>query len=306
MPAFEVHPAVAEAVSRGRPVVALESTIISHGLPRPDNLATARRVEQIVTEAGAVPATVAVVGGVARVGLTDAELELIASSDDVDKVAVRDLPACVAAGRHGATTVSATAHLAAQAGISVFATGGIGGVHREARDSWDESADLMAVARTPVLVVCAGVKSILDVAATLERLETLSVPVVGYGTATFPGFYLSSTGHDLAWSVASAADAAAVFSSRDGLGLGDTGMVLAVPLPTGEQLDPALHDRVLGEALARAAAEGISGAAVTPFLLEHFHANTQGASLAVNVRIIERNARVAAEVAVALAGAGSQ
>lgn len=303
MPATDLHvrPDIAAALRRGAPVVALESTLVAHGLPRPDNLEIARRVEAIVAEEGATPATIAVVAGRPTIGLDAAELQTIAEADDVVKLGVRDLPGCVAAGGNGATTVASTAHLAALAGIRVFATGGLGGVHREARDTWDESADLTALATTPVLVVCAGVKSILDVAATLQRLETLGVPVVGYRTRTFPGFYLSTTDHELAWSVDDPAGAAALFAARAGVGLDGRGLVLAAALPHEEQLDPALHDRVLTAALEQLAARGISGAAVTPFLLDCFHTETAGESLAVNIRIIERNARLAAQIAVAMA-----
>ena len=300
MPSMSVRPDVAAALERGRPVVALESTLVAHGLPRPDNLTAARRIEAIVAQEDAVAATIAVVNGVPTIGLNDAELELIATSDDVPKLGIRDLPACVAAGRSGATTVASTAHLAAQAGISVFATGGLGGVHREARETWDESADLLALATTPVLVVCAGVKSILDVGATLQRLESLSVPVVGFGTTAFPGFYLSESGHDVAWSVPDASAAANVFAAQRTIGLADRGMVLAAPLPHDQQLDPDLHDRVLHEALEQLGQRGITGAAVTPFLLEHFHTHTAGASLSVNIQIVENNARLAARVAGAL------
>ncbi|MGZ4597757.1 MAG: pseudouridine-5'-phosphate glycosidase, partial [Actinomycetes bacterium] len=184
------HPEVAEALASGRPVVALESTIISHGLPRPENLRVAREIEACVRDNGAVPATIALVDGRARIGLDDDALQRVATSDDVVKVSTRDLATVAARGGNGATTVAATAHLASQVGIDVFATGGLGGVHREARDTWDESADLVALASLPITVVCAGVKSILDVGATLERLETLGVAVLGYGTDTFPGFYL--------------------------------------------------------------------------------------------------------------------
>ncbi|MCZ4491464.1 MAG: pseudouridine-5-phosphate glycosidase, partial [Conexibacter sp.] len=185
---LNVAPEVAEALAAGRAVVALESTIISHGLPRPDNVAIARQIEAAVREGGAVPATVALVGGEVRIGLDDAALAAIATRDDVIKCSARDLPIAAARGATGATTVAATAHLAAQAGIELFATGGLGGVHREARDTWDESADLVALSRTRICVVCAGVKSILDIAATLERLETLGIGVAGYRTDTFPAF----------------------------------------------------------------------------------------------------------------------
>jgi pseudouridylate synthase len=301
MTPIAVRPDVRAALATGRPVVALESTLVAHGLPRPDNLEVARRVERIVADEGAIPATIAVVGGVATVGLDDDEMAVIATVDDVPKLGIRDLPACIATASHGATTVASTAHLAALAGIRVFATGGLGGVHREARETWDESADLMALARTPVMVVCAGVKSILDVGATLQRLETLSVPVAGYRTRTFPGFYLASSGFELTWSVDDPRGAAELLSAQAAVGLDDRALVLANPLPEHEQLDPALHDRVLRAALAELTATGTTGAAVTPFLLDYFHTQTAGESLAVNMRIIERNARLAARVAVAAA-----
>jgi len=296
-PFVRVRPEVVAALATGRPVVALESTLIVHGLPRPDNLAVAREVEQLVRDEGAVPATVGLIDGVAVVGLDDAELERLATRPDVPKLSLRDLPPAAAQGSDGATTVASTAHLAARAGIRLFATGGLGGVHREARESWDESADLVTLSRTPIAVVCAGVKSILDVAATLERLETLNVPVVGFRTRRFPGFYLADSGQPLEWSVESEEQAAAVIAAQLGLGLDAGGLVIANPLPADEQLDPALHARVLAEGLAELAPRGIRGKAVTPFLLEHFHRATHGESLRVNVRIIRHNARLAARIA---------
>jgi pseudouridine-5'-phosphate glycosidase len=294
-----IYPEVAEALAAGQAVVALESTIISHGLPRPDNLRVAREIEAAVRSAGAVPATIAVVSGTARIGLDDTALEQIACSDDVVKVSTRDLAVVAARGGHGATTVAATAHLAAQVGIDVFATGGLGGVHREARDTWDESADLLALASLPITIVCAGVKSILDVAATLERLETLGVAVLGFGTDDFPGFYLRDSGHRLEWRVESAAEIAAVMRAREALGTARRGLVVANPLPENEQLDPALHERLLVAGLAAAAASGVSGKDVTPFLLEFFHRESGGLSLTANIRIILRNAELAGAIAVA-------
>ncbi len=287
------------ALAAGRPVVALESTIIAHGLPRPDNLRVARELEDAVRARGAVPATIAVLGGEVRVGLGDAELERLASSDDVAKCGIRDVPVVVARGADGATTVAATADIAVAAGIRVFATGGIGGVHREARDTWDESADLVALARIPICVVCAGVKSILDVGATLERLETLNVPVLGYRTDRFPGFYLSDSGFPVPWRVDSAAEAAAVVRAADDLGARG-GLLLAQPLPEDQQVDPELHDRVLRDGLAAMAAEGVRGKAATPFLLERFHRETGGESLRANVALVRANAELAADVAAAL------
>jgi pseudouridine-5'-phosphate glycosidase len=292
---------VADALAQHEPVVALESTLVAHGLPRPDNLAVAVEVEQLVRDAGAVPATIAVLGGEVVIGLDAAELARIASSPDVAKVSTRDLAPAIAAGCDGATTVASTATLAARAGIAVFATGGIGGVHREAATTWDESADLGALARTPIVVVCAGVKSILDVGATLERLETLGVTVVGYRTRAFPGFYRSDSGHTVDWTVDDPAGVAAIVAAQRGLSVGAGAVVVANPLPPDEQVDPEVHDRVLAEGMAASREQRISGKAVTPFLLEHFHRATGGASLTANVAIIRRNALLAAEIAVAIA-----
>ncbi|MEV6690812.1 pseudouridine-5'-phosphate glycosidase [Micromonospora sp. NPDC051196] len=292
---------VAEALRERRPVVALESTIVSHGLPRPDNLTVARQIEQAVRDAGAVPATIGMVAGELVVGLDDAELTRLATADGVTKLSVRDLAVAAATGADGATTVAATSAVAAAAGIRVFATGGLGGVHREAAQTFDESADLVALASTPIAVVCAGVKSILDVGATLERLETLGVTVVGYRTSRFPGFFITDGGFDLDWSVDSAESVADILAAREQHGVQHGGLVVANPLPADEQLDPELHDRTLAEGLARLERDGVSGKAVTPYLLAHFHSATQGASLAVNVRIILRNADLAARIAVAAA-----
>jgi pseudouridine-5'-phosphate glycosidase len=297
---ISLNPEVAAALRAGRPVVALESTIVSHGLPRPDNLKVAQEIEQTVRDAGAVPATIGMVGGQLLVGLDAGQLTRLATAD-VAKLSLRDLAVAAAAGVDGATTVAATAAVAARAGIGVFATGGLGGVHRAAAESFDESADLTALAHMPITVVCAGVKSILDVGATLERLETLGVPVVGYTTRRFPGFYLSDSGYDLDWSVHTPAEVARIMRARAGHGVSGAGLIVANPLPPDEQLDPELHDRVLAEGLAGLARDGITGKAVTPYLLAHFHSATGGQSLAVNVRIILRNARLAAEVAVASA-----
>jgi pseudouridine-5'-phosphate glycosidase len=296
---FRYRAEVAAALAGGRPVVALESTIVAHGLPRPDNLKVAHEIEQAVRDAGAVPATIGMVGGRIVVGLDETELGRLAGGDDVAKLSVRDLAVAAAAGVDGATTVASTAAVAARAGIAVFATGGLGGVHRAAAESFDESADLTALAHTPVAVVCAGVKSILDVGATLERLETLGVPVVGYGTRRFPGFYLTDSGFDLDWSVDTPEQVAEIMQARARHGVSAAGLVVANPLPAGEQLDPDLHDRVLAEGLAGLARERITGKAVTPYLLAHFHAATEGRSLAVNVQIILRNAALAGTVAVA-------
>ncbi|KAB1162187.1 pseudouridine-5'-phosphate glycosidase [Micromonospora sp. AMSO12t] len=292
---------VADALRDGRPVVALESTIVSHGLPRPDNLRVAREIEQAVRDAGAVPATIGMVGGRLVVGLDDAELTRLATVDGVAKLSVRDLAVAAATGADGATTVAATSAVADAAGIGVFATGGLGGVHREAAQTFDESADLVTLARTPIAVVCAGVKSILDVGATLERLETLGVGVVGYRTRRFPGFFITDGGFDLDWSLDSPEQVADVLVAREQQGAHHGGLIVANPLPTDEQLDPELHDRTLADGLALLERDGVTGKAVTPYLLAHFHSATEGASLAVNVRIILRNADLAARIAVAAA-----
>nr|PZN30784.1 MAG: pseudouridine-5-phosphate glycosidase [Chloroflexota bacterium] len=281
-----------------RAAVALESTVISHGLPFPHNLELARAMEEEVRAAGATPATIGVVAGVPTVGMTDAEIERFARAEGVLKLARRDIPYAVATGRDGATTVSATMALAAMAGIQVFATGGIGGVHRGARDTWDVSADLTELARTPVLVVCAGAKAILDLPATVEYLETAGVPVLGLGTDEFPAFYSTSSGLPVA-SVSDPAAAAEVWRAHRALG--GAGMLLAVPPPPDVALAPEEVEGPIARALARAEAAGIRGQAVTPFLLAAVAEETHGESVRTNVALLRQNARVAAQVALALA-----
>jgi pseudouridine-5'-phosphate glycosidase len=292
---------VATALRDGGPVVALESTLIAHGLPRGRNLEVARELEAAVRAEGAVPATIAVVGGEPRIGLDDAALEALALGEGFAKAGVRDLAPVVARGGSAATTVASTSHLAARAGIRVFATGGVGGVHREARESWDESADLLTLAATGITVVCAGVKSILDVGATLERLETLNVVVLGFGTDRFPGFYLSDSGFPVPARVETPEEVAAVMAAQEELGLGERAILVANPLPEDEQVDPELHDRVLAAALAAAAEQGIRGGATTPFLLDRFHRGTGGATLEANVALVRGNAVLAARIAAAAA-----
>ncbi len=297
----EISAEVAEALGRSAPVVALESTLISHGLPQPDNLHLAREAEGVVRREGAVPATIGVIGGVPKVGLEAAELELMATGEEIAKLSARDLALAAAKRSHGATTVAATAHLAARVGIRLFATGGLGGVHREARESWDVSADLAALARTPVAVVCSGVKSILDVPATLEQLETLGVLVAGFRTRRFPGFYLTDSGSPLDWTLENEEEAARTVVALEGLGPEGCGFVVANPLPEEEQLDPVLHNRALQAGLAELKRRDVRGKDVTPFLLERFREETGGESLEVNKQIIRNNARLAARIAVALA-----
>ena len=292
-----IHPEVADALDAGRAVVALESTIVSHGLPRPENLRVAREIEDAVRSGGAVPATIAIVDGTVRIGLDDAALQHVASDLGVVKVTVRDLASVAAQHGSGATTVAATAYLAARAGIGVFATGGLGGVHRDAAETWDESADLTTISRTPTLVVCAGVKSILDVGATLERLETLNVAVLGYGTDRFPGFYLRDSGFPVEWRVDTPDEVVAVLQARRELGTDRYGMVLVNPVDPADELDQEVHDRALASGLAAADAAGVRGKDVTPFLLDWFHRETEGASLRTNIALVLSNARLAAEIA---------
>ncbi|MFD8739568.1 pseudouridine-5'-phosphate glycosidase [Streptomyces sp. NPDC059618] len=292
---------VREALDARRPVVALESTIIAHGLPRPRNLEVALELEEVVRAEGAVPATIAVLDGRPLVGLDKGQLERVANEDGIRKLGHRDLPLAVAAGASGATTVSATALLAARAGVRVFATGGLGGVHREWTVTQDESADLGLLARTRITVVCAGVKSILDVPATLQRLETLGVAVAGYGTDRFPGFYLSDSGHPVDWTLDSPEQVARVMRAQDALHAPDSSLIVANPVPEEEQLDPALHARVLAEALEACASEGVTGQAVTPFLLAHLVRGTDGASLAANLAAVRGNVRLAGRIAAAWA-----
>ncbi|MHB9850366.1 pseudouridine-5'-phosphate glycosidase [Streptomyces krungchingensis] len=292
---------VREALDARRPVVALESTIIAHGLPRPRNLQVALELEDAVRQEGAVPATIAVLDGRPHVGLDKDQVERVANEEGIRKLGHRDLPLAMAAGASGATTVSATALLAARAGLRVFATGGLGGVHREWTVTQDESADLGLLARTRITVVCAGVKSILDVPATLQRLETLGVAVAGYGTDRFPGFYLSDSGHPVDWTVDSPEQVAEVMRAQDVLDAPDSSLIVANPVPEEEQLDPGLHARVLADALQACEAEGMTGQAVTPFLLDYLVRHTDGASLSANLAAVRGNVRLAARIAAAWA-----
>jgi pseudouridine-5'-phosphate glycosidase len=295
--ALVFSPEVAAALASNSPIVALESTIISHGLPRPSNLNVAREVEAIVREHGATPATIAILDGVVHIGLTDEQLVEVANRDDISKASSRDLAVLVASKKSAATTVAATAHLAAQAGIKVFATGGLGGVHRGANESFDESADLTALSTLDITVVCAGVKSILDVGATLERLETLAIGLVGYQTNAFPGFYLTDSGFTIEHRVESAADIASVIKARESVGT--NGAALLVANPVAKEMNRAKHDQILATGLAKADAAHITGKDVTPFLLEHFHTTSEGESLSVNIEIIKSNSALAADIAVA-------
>jgi pseudouridine-5'-phosphate glycosidase len=295
---FVHSPEVAAALSAGKPVVALESTIISHGLPRPSNLNVAREVEQIVRDHGAVPATIAILDGKVCIGLTDEQLIAIANRDDIAKASTRDLAIITATGKSAATTVAATSHLAVLAGIHIFATGGLGGVHRGANESFDESADLTALSQLDITVVCAGVKSILDVGATLERLETLAIGLVGYRTNNFPGFYLTDSGFSIEHHVNSPEEIAAIILARRALKTNIHGLIVANPV--ANEMNRDRHDAILKSGLEGAEKNGIVGKAVTPFLLEHFHTASDGESLKVNIEIIKANSALAADIAVAV------
>jgi len=295
MSLLEVSPEVSEALAAGAPVVALESTIISHGLPRPGNLDAARQFEAILAEAGVTAATIALIDGVPKIGLTSADLERIATDESVVKVSSRDIGIAMARKVTGGTTVAATSVLAARAGLQVFATGGLGGVHRGAAESFDESADLTVLSRTPITVVSAGVKSILDIPATLERLETLSVAVVGYQTSRFPAFWLSDSGYDLDWRADSPEEIADIMAARAAFGE-RSALLIANPLPAALQLDPGVLDGALTDALAVATDQGVRGKAVSPFLLDRIQQVTGGMSVGVNLHIARGNIELAAKI----------
>jgi pseudouridine-5'-phosphate glycosidase len=293
-----VSESVARAIRDGAPVVALESTIITHGLPGSESVRAALTFEAAVSERGAVPATIGVLDGTVHVGLGQDELRRLATAEAPLKLSARDVPVAMAQGATGGTTVAATALVASQAGIRVFATGGIGGVHRDAASTFDESADLGILGRCPTTVVAGGVKSILDIAATLERLETLSVTVLAYRTDRFPAFWLTDSGYKVDFSVSSPGEVAEVMRAAEVVGLRG-GMLVANPLPEGAQLDPELHDQLLADALVAAEATAVRGKAVTPFLLEYIHQHTGQTSVTVNLEIVRGNCVLAAEIALA-------
>ena len=299
---MRISKTVAEALATGKPIVALESTIISHGLPYPANIAAAKQFEEQLTAAGVVPATIGIIKGVPIVGLSPDELELIAA-EGTAKASVRDLPIIAAKKINGATTVAATAFLAAKAGIRVFATGGLGGVHKGAIDTFDESADLTTLATSPVVVVSAGVKSVLDIAATLERLETLSIPLVGFKTDIFPSFWLPTSDYTLDWSVGSAKEVADIVASQNELG-SKAALLIANPVPKDQAWNQKDHDRVLETAFAAASEAGVRGKAVTPFLLSYIVGASEGVSLEVNLALVRNNIFVAGEISKAISGEG--
>ena len=300
---LSVAPEIAQALAEGRPVVALESTILSHGMPYPENVEFSHKVEQIVREEGAVPATTAIIGGKLKVGLTAEELEIMCRADGVGKVSRRDVAVYLATGKTGATTVATTMMLAEMAGIRVFATGGIGGVHRGAETTMDISADLQELAHTNVAVVCAGAKSLLDIPKTLEYLETMGVPVLGMGTEDFPAFYCRRSGCKVDAKVDTPAEAAAILKTKWELGLAG-GVVIGNPIPAQYELDYDEMEKVINRALDAAKAEGIRGKETTPFLLAHIKDYTKGVSFASNLQLAYNNARVASKIAIELAKLG--
>ena len=299
MSSFLYSNEVRDALDNKRPIVALESTIISHGLPRPDNQIVADEFESIIREEGAVPATIAIIEGWICVGLTKNQLEYIATSDDMTKASTRDIGFVLAKNKSAATTVAATSHIAHRAGINVFATGGLGGIHRGYNENFDESADLEILSHTPIIVVSAGVKSILDIGATLERLETLGIAVCGYQTTEFPGFYRRVSGFTVDWQLNSPEEIASAFREA-GLQSLHHALIVANPVSSEDELPLAIHESTLKSGLEKAEALGIRGKAVTPFLLEHFHTTTKQESLRVNVQVVKRNARLAAQISKAI------
>ena len=301
--ALRVAPEVEEAVRSTTPVVALESTIFTHGLPRPRNVQVAEEAEQIVRDAGAVPATIGVHRGQPVVGLTSEEIVELSHDDDVLKSGIRELAIGAVNRKNAGTTIAATSFLAHRAGIKVFATGGLGGVHHGASENFDESADLMALATNPIVLVSSGAKAVLDIHATLERFESLSVPIVGYRTNAYPGFYVAESGFEVAHRIESPEDAATIYATQRALEL-PTALLVGNPVPTDQQLDPSLLDGVVEKAWAALDEQGISGQGVTPFLLDFIRRETGDASLDANVALYRNNVLLASQIAVALARQG--
>ena len=298
-PVIHVSPEVQDAVRDNRPVVALESTIFTHGLPRPRNLEVALEAEAGLRAQGVTPATIGVFNGVPTVGLSTEQITTLSNTDDIAKVSLRDLPVVRALGKHGGTTVAATAFLAHRAGVKVFSTGGLGGVHHGASETFDESADMTTLAQIPILVISAGVKSILDIPATLERFETLNIPVIGYGTTNYPGFYVTDSGFTIGYAVNTPDEVAAIVTARDDLGLPQS-VLLANPVAADKQLPPEQLDDILTRAWAEAEKQGITGNASTPFLLDFIQRDTKGVSLDVNVEVYRGNVTLGGLVATAL------
>ncbi len=300
---LEINPEVQKALEESRPVVALESTIISHGMPYPQNLETALKVEEIVRSFGAVPATIGIIKGKLKAGLTIEELEYFATAKDIVKASRRDLPYITANKMNGATTVASTMIIAHMAGIKVFVTGGIGGVHRGATDTFDISADLMELAQTPVAVICAGAKSILNIGLTLEYLETQGVPVLGYQTEEFPAFYTRESGFKADYNIESPQMMAQLIADKWNMNL-KGGVVIGNPIPKEHELEPEFINGSIEEALAKAQSQGIKGKKVTPFLLDYLKNATKGDSLKANIELVYNNARVGSQIAVELSKLG--
>lgn len=296
---LDINPEIKAAIAQGKAVVALESTIISHGMPYPKNVETALSVEKIVRDNGAIPATIAIMDGMLKVGLTPEEIESLGKSHDVVKASRRDIPFILAKGLTGATTVASTMIIASLAGIKIFATGGIGGVHRGAQETFDISADLQELARTNVAVICAGAKSILDIGLTLEYLETQGVPVVGFGTDELPAFYTSKSGYGVDYRVDTPKELAEALKAKWDLGI-DGGAVIANPIPAEYEMDPAVINKAIDTAVKEAEEKGIRGKESTPFLLAKVKELTEGASLDSNIQLVYNNAKVGARIAVEL------
>ncbi|RYZ59305.1 MAG: pseudouridine-5'-phosphate glycosidase [Proteobacteria bacterium] len=296
---LDIHPEVALALKAGKPVVALESTIISHGMPYPQNLKMAREVEGIIRAEGAIPATIGIIKGRVKIGLSDSDLESFAQNPKVEKVSRRDFPLIIAQEKDGATTVAGTMIAAQWAGIKIFVTGGLGGVHRGVDQNWDISADLTELQQTDVTVVCAGVKSILDIPKTLEVLETSGVPVLGYGTDEFPSFFTRSSGCPVLQRCDDLETVAKIIRAKDMMGL-KGGVVLANPIPEADALDAEFINGVIAKALAEADEKGVSGKAITPFLLKNIVERTEGKSLVANIALVKNNAKIGARLAIAL------
>ncbi len=293
---LDIKPEVKSALEADKPVVALESTIIAHGMPYPENIETALEVEEIVRNQGAVPATVAILDGQLKIGLTEEEIKLLGQSEEVIKVSRRDMPVVAARGQHGATTVAGTMIAAELAGIEVFVTGGIGGVHRGADETFDISADLYELSRTNVAVVSAGPKAILDIGLTLEQLETLGVPVLGYQTEELPAFYTRRSGYQADYKVEDAQEAAEIITTKWNLGL-EGGLLISNPIPQEDEIEPEVIKQAIETALEEAKVQNIEGKELTPFLLDRIKEITEGDSLTTNIALVKDNARTGAEIA---------
>ncbi|HBE06734.1 MAG TPA: pseudouridine-5-phosphate glycosidase [Firmicutes bacterium] len=296
---FQLSPEVRKALDRNRPVVALESTLIAHGFDYPENIEVGRAAEAVVRDAGAIPATIALVAGIIKIGLTADEMLEVAQNSSMPKLSLRDVSVAAGLKKWGATTVASTAYIASLAGITVFSTGGLGGVHRGAKESWDVSADLLSLSQSPIVVVCSGAKSILDIPATLEVLESYNIPVLGYQTDRFPGFYVRDSGYPVPWQINKPSDAAQIFREQLALGL-DSALVVANPVPEKDAVDKETHDKWIEKALAELKRSKVTGKAVTPFMLHSLKEISNNNSVKANRSLIFNNAALAAEIAKAI------